>query len=349
MFNDARERSAFWDGTFVGDAGPYSKNIFNEIYGTTVTGDRRNQGVIMIPGETNLSVSNPNDATMRVSAGTAIVDGTWYNNSADLDLTIPTFVGGTSASTRIDTVSLEKDYVAQTVRAVIVGGRVGTRPTSPPQNQETARKFQLPLAKYTVAYNGTVSNLIDLRTPALSAASSIFPFYTTSLAGYKRIEVPDIPLAYSFLRFELSFDAINREAGFVKSSPATVTLRMNGDTGATDYTYSHSYRRISGVTTTADESNSYILLASVYYYPIPSGGSTISGYIVNRENTQSSSSVRVISRFESYSGDSILTGYSGGTYNNGTTSVTSLTFEISTGTFGINAEGCTLKLYGYCT
>lgn len=351
MFNDLREKSAFWEGTFVGDAGPYGRAIINEIFGTLVTGDRRNQGVIMIPGGTNLAVSSPGDFTARVSAGTAIVDGTWYNNSANLDLTAPVIVSPNVAAVRIDTVSLEKDYSAKTVRAVIVPGAPATRPTTPPQQQEPSRKFQLPLAKYTMDISGTITNVIDLRVPVLSAASSIFPFYTTSIANKSQVVVRDIPQLYSFIRFELSFDPINDAEGFIKQTATSVRMQMNEDSGASVYSYTHSYRTSSGVTTTADDANSSMLLATVYTYIIPSGGTTISGYIVNRNNITLSTGVRTISRFESYSGDQILTGLSAGTYNSGTSKdpVTSLTFSIDAGTFGTNAEGCTLKLYGYCT
>lgn len=109
------EISRFWEGIGTG-LGPYSADNFCQIIERLCQSDPTTQGPIK--GQLNQLATHDNGGVqILVHSGYALVKGTLYIN--DGDVTLNGGADGTYA------VILRKDYVAQTVRAVLKGPTVG--------------------------------------------------------------------------------------------------------------------------------------------------------------------------------------------------------------------------------
>lgn len=104
-----------------------------------------------------LAVTNPSGNTVRVASGRAIVHGTWYENSANLDFTV-TIPG---AGVKCWSLILRKDWSAGTVRAAVAGG--GDTPYSLVQTDGVT--WEVPLATFKINNVGTISEFTDVRVP----------------------------------------------------------------------------------------------------------------------------------------------------------------------------------------
>lgn len=110
------EVSLPWGGISVGDCGPYTDDMWSDMYRVLFDNSRQYIGVIV--GYLNeLAITNPVGTTIRVASGAALVDGKFYTSSANVDLS----AGGGDG---YYIVVLRKDFVAQTVRLDIVGPSV---------------------------------------------------------------------------------------------------------------------------------------------------------------------------------------------------------------------------------
>ena len=96
-----------------------------------------------------------------IDTGGAIVDGKPYRNDATKNITIPSAVGG--GNTRIDTIALECDWTAQTVRLVRVAGVDAGSPTPPTLTQTSGTLYQVRLWDVTVNTSGTITVTADRR------------------------------------------------------------------------------------------------------------------------------------------------------------------------------------------
>jgi len=96
-----------------------------------------------------------------IDTGGAIVDGKPYRNDASVAITIPSAVGG--GNTRIDTIALECDWTAQTVRLVRVAGVDAGSPTPPSLTQTSGTLYQIRLWDVTVNTSGTITVTTDSR------------------------------------------------------------------------------------------------------------------------------------------------------------------------------------------
>ncbi len=105
--------------------------------GTGVLFGSLNQLVVTADGST-LAVT--------VATGDAFVEGFFYRNDAALSLDIAT---ANALNSRIDTVVVRLDRVANTVRLAVVTGTAAASPT-PPALSQTDALFELPLANVTV-------------------------------------------------------------------------------------------------------------------------------------------------------------------------------------------------------
>ncbi len=90
-----------------------------------------------------------------IDTGGAIVDGKPYQNNSTVNVTIPSAVG--VGNTRIDTIVLECDWTAQTVRIKRVAGTDAATPSAPSLTQNSGTLWQLPLWNVTVNTSGTVT------------------------------------------------------------------------------------------------------------------------------------------------------------------------------------------------
>lgn len=148
------ETSLPWGGVAVGDAGPYTDDQWTDIWRKLFTRDRTLEGVL--PDYLNeLVVTNPAGATIRVGTGGAIVDGKFYDNSANVDLAGAVPGGGSN----FYTVVLDKDFAAQTVRASLLGPNVVAPPAV---TQADGVDWEIALATVEITSGGVVT-VTDVR------------------------------------------------------------------------------------------------------------------------------------------------------------------------------------------
>lgn len=159
------ETSKPWSGQVTGDAGPYSDDDWSDIWRKLFCTDRTTQGVI--PGYVNeLACTSPGANTLRVATGAALVDGKFYESTANVDVTIPTPV----TSTRIDRVVLRKSWAAQTVRVTRIAGAEGGAAPAVTQNDGTTWDLYLCQVSITTLGAMTITDERQfLRTPAILA------------------------------------------------------------------------------------------------------------------------------------------------------------------------------------
>lgn len=117
------EKSFFWGGSTVGDHGPYSDDQFSDLLRELFQDVLSLEGVL--PGKLGeLLVTAPSDTTVRISSGSAIVDGKIYVNSESVNLSVDLPASGFNYYT----VVLDKDFTSQTVRLAILGPNTSTYP-----------------------------------------------------------------------------------------------------------------------------------------------------------------------------------------------------------------------------
>lgn len=153
------EISRPWTGISTGDAGPYSSEQWADIWKTLgVGGAKADSGPLIGSGTSpdiglTVQANSPAAANVVVTPGSALVEGTWYQNTANNTLTI---AANGSGNPRIDTVVLRKDYSAQTVRLAVKQGTPAVTPAPPGLTQTDGTLWEIPLADIAVA-NGFVS------------------------------------------------------------------------------------------------------------------------------------------------------------------------------------------------
>src|SRR3990167_8961153 len=117
------ETSMPWDGTTVGDAitAPYdAPNEFAMIMrALSYTSELPNRGGVM--RTLNRLVGTGAASPVQINTGQALCQGTFYYSDAAVNVTIPI----PAALTRIDSIVLRKDIVAQTVRIYRIAGAEG--------------------------------------------------------------------------------------------------------------------------------------------------------------------------------------------------------------------------------
>lgn len=155
------EISRPWTSTSPGDAGAYSEDNWALLqrYLCGSDGDNPDSGPITGSGvrpDPGLTVTQRGagaNMSVDVSAGSAMVNGTFYNNSAVVNLVI---AANASGNPRVDVIVLNKDWSAQTVRLLVVQGTPAGSPVPTAMIQTALTQWQIPLADIAVA-NGAVS------------------------------------------------------------------------------------------------------------------------------------------------------------------------------------------------
>ncbi len=148
------ETSLPWGGIAVGDSGPYTDDQWTDIWRKLFTRDRTLEGVL--PDYLNeLAVTNPAGVTIRVASGGAVVDGKFYQNTANVDFAGAAPGGGSN----FYTVVLDKDFAAQEVRLSLLGPNV----VAPPAVTQVDG-VDWEVAIYTVEItSGSVVTVTDVR------------------------------------------------------------------------------------------------------------------------------------------------------------------------------------------
>lgn len=165
------ETSAPWGGTTLGDAGPYTDQDWAKIWREAFNSSDSDSGVLVGTGTApdpglTVQATGPASASVDITAGSALVQGTWYNTDANVNKTIG---ANASGNPRIDTVVLRKDFATQTVRLAVLPGTPAGSPVPPALTQTDGVTWEMPLADVAVA-NGfaTITNA-DITPRAIPA------------------------------------------------------------------------------------------------------------------------------------------------------------------------------------
>lgn len=156
------QRSLFWDGTALGDCGPYTSAHFHDQLLRSLTGCTGDRGVLLnwLNGLEVTGTTSP----LSVNTGAAVVYGTFFESDAPVSVTVST--PGTSGYSRYDVIVVRRDVALQTARIARVAGTSGVAPTVPTLTQDAAGVYEIPLATILVddAGNITVTDARDYAT-----------------------------------------------------------------------------------------------------------------------------------------------------------------------------------------
>lgn len=169
-----------WDSTSPGDAGAYSSAQWAQgwRYLMGLAAHRANVGVMLGSGDSgveglHVQATSPASANIEVTTGSALVNGRLYINDATETLTVG---ANGSGNPRIDTVVLQADFTAQTVRLILKAGATAVSPTPPALTQTANVLWEIPLADVAVA-SGFVSIAdtdISARAEYANAADGVY-------------------------------------------------------------------------------------------------------------------------------------------------------------------------------
>lgn len=172
------EISWYWGGSSTGDAAnaPYDDDEFSDIWRKLFQLDRTTMGYIS-GYLSELALATPDNLTVRVASGAALVDGKLYENDSNFDISIPT----PSGSTRIDRIVLRKSWADQEVRLFRIGGVEGGG--APAITQTDGVTWDIILAEISVT-TVPVITLTDQRIEILTPLANIVRYFEASLFGF---------------------------------------------------------------------------------------------------------------------------------------------------------------------
>ncbi len=146
------EISRPWDGTSIGDAGPYSAADWQEVWLAFFAPERATEGVFngQLAGLAVTGAVSP----VTVDTGRAMVDGVWYETDATTPFVVVT---AGPALSRIDRVILRKDPTAQTVRLFLLAGADAASPTAPVLTQTPGGTWEISLFQVLIDDGGAIT------------------------------------------------------------------------------------------------------------------------------------------------------------------------------------------------
>lgn len=201
------EDSRPFQGTTTGDAGPYSATQWRLIWAQAMafSGTTANYGPLRgVGNELAVTVTSPVSNQVTLGSGAALVQGAWYYNSADVNITIQ---ANGSGNPRIDLIILRVDYNAQTVRYAVLQGTPNVSPAIPNLTQTDNLLWEIPIAQIAVASGfATIAatditdrrefaNIPDAQAiPAINQAGSVLGkgnvvIYTAASSGGTPVDV----------------------------------------------------------------------------------------------------------------------------------------------------------------
>ncbi len=224
------EQSFFWDGLATGDAAlaPYTINQFNAlIWETLFQRDSTLQSVIEAYLN-ELAVSGISGGA-QILSGAALVNGSFYENSASLSLSIATPV----TDSRIDRIVLRKTWVTQEIRLAILAGTENASPTAPSLTQAEGDIWEVSLAQALITTAGviTITDERENSRTALATPTAIVKIETKTADGFSNLfTFENIPQNFTHLKIVGQF----RLTGV--ASLTVVSARFNGDAGTNYHT-----------------------------------------------------------------------------------------------------------------
>lgn len=167
------ERSFPWDGLVTGDAtlSPYDAATEFATWLRLVGGSAArttNKGGVYFGENNGLAPASVGTSPVTIDTGAAIVYGTIYENTASVNVAIPTPAG----STRIDLIVLRKSWASQTVRITRIAGTEGN--PAPPMIQTAALTWDVPLASVSITTGGVIT-ITDQREYGVAVGSTTNP------------------------------------------------------------------------------------------------------------------------------------------------------------------------------
>ncbi|MCC6192256.1 MAG: hypothetical protein IT318_24760 [Anaerolineales bacterium] len=162
------QKSYWWNTGVAGDGSATYTEADLSVVAKVLAACLDDEGVA--PAYLNqLAGSVPGANTARIATGGALVDGKPYSNDANVDVNIPSAVGG--GNTRIDRIVLRASWGAtRTVRLTRIAGTDAASPTAPAITQTPGTTYDLMLYQALVNTSGTVT-LTDERVFARVGAS----------------------------------------------------------------------------------------------------------------------------------------------------------------------------------
>lgn len=158
------EYSRFWEGTILGDAGPYTADDQWEIdRHINIDSDEFDERGPIAGAEEELQVvpSAPVAMSVVVEPGAGLCYGGWYFNTTDLTLPIAANAG---PGIRWDVVVLRANWATQTIRAAIVQGIQGAGPPGLTRVAGTTWEIRIALVEIAAAApNITAADINDFR------------------------------------------------------------------------------------------------------------------------------------------------------------------------------------------
>lgn len=158
---------------------------------------------------------------MYVSPGGALVDGKWYENTANVAFSIPSSVSGT---TRIDRIVLRATWASFKVELTRIAGTDSSTPTAPAMTRNNGSVYDIPISQVLVTSTGALS-VTDERKMNLPGLSIVAVGNETALKagdGVFTFAVPEALHGYSILRGDISLQSAST------SGTVTVQAALNG-------------------------------------------------------------------------------------------------------------------------
>lgn len=157
------ENSRPWEGIVTGDSGPYSDDQWAEVWATLLGPVIANEGVFIDQPTASdaLSLSGLPATPISIGAGLALVDGSWYENTAAVSVSLAPLPLG---NPRVDRIVLRKDWALQTIRITRLVGAEAAGPVPLALTQIADTTWELPLWQVHVTVPGVITVWRDERT-----------------------------------------------------------------------------------------------------------------------------------------------------------------------------------------
>lgn len=163
------EKSYLWTTGGAGDgASTYTRSDWTKIL-KIIAASFDDEGVVR-NFLNELAGTAPAVNTARIASGAALVDGKPYENSASVDVDIPSAVG--AGNTRIDRIVLRAGWAAQTVRITRIAGTDALSPTAPVITQTSETTYDIMLYQVLVDTSGALT-LTDERIFSVIGAGMV--------------------------------------------------------------------------------------------------------------------------------------------------------------------------------
>lgn len=163
--------------------------------------------------------SVPGANTARIATGGAVVDGLWYENGANVDVTIPSAVGG--GNTRIDRIVLRCTWANFEVEITRIAGVDAASPVAPSITQTPGTTYDIMLYQALVNTSGTVT-LTDERVWGMVDVDD-----TTIEHSAGELRAKDDGISNAKLRNSSALSVIGRSANST-GDPADIAAGSDG-------------------------------------------------------------------------------------------------------------------------